>query len=101
MKKQISESEIEKRLRDEIRNLGGLCFKWASPGNRGVPDRIVILKTGDVYFVELKTEIGRLSKIQIEQIRRLEKRHANVRVIYGMDGLENFMKEVRKQDAGV
>ena len=28
---------------DGIRKLGGRAFKWVSPGNDGVPDRIVVL----------------------------------------------------------
>lgn len=30
-------------LVDGIRKLGGRAFKWVSPGNDGVPDRIVVL----------------------------------------------------------
>ena len=50
-----TEAEIEKRLREKIKEvLHGRAFKWVSPGNRGVPDRIVLLPGGRVVFVELK-----------------------------------------------
>ena len=52
------ESEIEKKLVREIRKMGGMAYKFVSPGNTGVPDRIVILP-GVITFVELKTETGR------------------------------------------
>ena len=51
----MRESTIEARLAREVRKLGGLCYKFTSPGAPGVPDRIIILPGGLVVFVELKT----------------------------------------------
>ena len=62
-----------------------------SPGNSGVPDRIVIFPGGRVVFVELKTETGRLSALQVAQIRRLERLGADVRVLYGLDDVKEFL----------
>ena len=50
----ILEKDIEKRLVREVKKLGGLCLKWVSPGNSGVPDRIVLMPGGKAIFVELK-----------------------------------------------
>lgn len=58
------EKEIEAWLNKKIKELGGLSFKFVSPNNPGVPDRIYIFPGGHVYFVELKTEIGQMSNIQ-------------------------------------
>ena len=41
--KNKKEKSIEKRLVDGVKALGGRCYKWVSPGNSGVPDRIVLL----------------------------------------------------------
>lgn len=91
----MRESTIEARLVREVRKLGGLCYKFTSPGSPGVPDRIVILPGGRVVFVELKTEIGRLAKIQKWQIEELEKRGAEIRVLKGMDQVLAFLEEVK------
>ena len=91
----MRESTIEARLAREVRKLGGLCYKVTSPGAPGVPDRIIILPGGLVVFVELKTEIGRLAKIQKWQIEELRKRGANVRVLKGMDQVLAFLEEVK------
>ena len=91
----MRESTIEVRLVREVRKLGGLCYKFTSPGAPGVPDRIIILPGGLVVFVELKTEIGRLAKIQKWQIEELRKRGANVRVLKGMDQMLAFLEEVK------
>ena len=74
--------------------MGGEAFKWVSPGNDGVPDRIVMLPGGRLIFVELKADRGRLEPIQKVQIRRIEKLGQEVRVVRGMDGLEGFLHEV-------
>lgn len=88
------EKEIERRMCEMIRKRGGLTYKFTSPGNVGVPDRLIITPTGVVWFVELKTETGRLANIQKWQIRELEKRGANVRVVYGLQGAIDFVNEV-------
>lgn len=88
------EKEIERRMCEMIRKRGGLTYKFTSPGNVGVPDRLIITPTGVVWFVELKNEAGRLANIQKWQIRELEKRGANVRVVYGWQGAIDFVNEV-------
>lgn len=50
----LREHDIEKYLRSEVKKLGGKAYKFESPGNNGVPDRLVLLPGGRVYFVELK-----------------------------------------------
>ena len=88
------ESDIEKRLVREIRKMGGMAYKFVSPGNTGVPDRIVILP-GVITFVELKTETGRLSTNQVRQISKLRNLGMEVKVIHGMKELEEFLNEIR------
>ena len=48
------EREIEKKLVDGVRKLGGRAYKFVSPGNDGVPDRIVVLPGRAPKFIELK-----------------------------------------------
>ena len=48
------ERDIEKALVKRIKALGGLCEKFVSPSNIGVPDRLVTLP-GEILFVELKS----------------------------------------------
>lgn len=89
------EKDIEKKLRDGIKKMGGKAYKFVSPGNTGVPDRIVILPGGRVVFAELKSEKGKLSAIQEIQIRHLRALGCDVRVLKGIDEVETFLKEVR------
>ena len=50
----MREKEVETYLRDRVKALGGKAYKFVSPGNAGVPDRVVCLPGGHVLFVELK-----------------------------------------------
>lgn len=59
------EKEIERKLRDAIRNRRGLCLKWVCPGWSGVPDRIILLPGGIIIFCELKRpDGGHLGRLQ-------------------------------------
>lgn len=90
----MNEAQIEKRLVQGVKARGGMCLKFTSPGTPGVPDRIVLTPDGRIFFVELKTEIGRLAKIQRWVIGEMQKRGADVRVLKGADQVKSFLEEV-------
>lgn len=90
----MRESEIESILVSEIRKAGGRTYKWVSPGNSGVPDRIVFLPGGKVIFVELKTDSGKVSAQQKIQINRIQSLGQDVRVVRGIRGLIDFFYAV-------
>lgn len=92
----MREKEIEKRLVTGVKNLGGKAYKWVSPGNNGVPDRIVILPERPPIFVELKTESGRLTTLQEVQISRLKDLGQDVRVLYGWEQVKAFLEGCQK-----
>lgn len=50
----MRESIIEKYLRHKVKAAGGQCFKWVSPGQRDVPDDIVLFPGARMCFVETK-----------------------------------------------
>lgn len=59
-----SEKDTEKYLNKVIEQYGGVTYKWSSPNNRAVPDRICILPDHPIIFVEVKSEGEDLSKLQ-------------------------------------
>lgn len=89
------EKEIEAYIRRGITKMGGLFFKFTSPGNDGVPDRIAVFPDGRVVFTELKAKNGKLSAVQMYQIDRLISLHQQVCVVYGMGGAEEFLRDMR------
>lgn len=92
----MKESQIEAKLVRMVRDMGGLCFKFTSPGSPGVPDRLILLPGGRVVFTELKTEVGRLAAIQKWQISEMQKHGADVRVLKGLAEVNAFVEEVRR-----
>jgi hypothetical protein len=91
----MKEAEIEKILVCEVKKLGGRAYKWVSPGNAGVPDRIVILPGLPVpAFVELKTCRGTLTALQTAQINRLRVFGQKVWVVKGIAGMVRFFDDI-------
>ncbi len=48
------ESNLERRCRLETERRGGRLIKFVSPGNKGVPDRLLVMPGGYIAFVEFK-----------------------------------------------
>lgn len=95
----MTEKNVERKLVEGVKKLGGVAYKWVSPGNDGVPDRIVVLPNGHVVFVELKTDKGRLSAVQKHQIERLEDCGCRVHVLYGEDDVKDFLEDCEERIA--
>ena len=89
----MKESEIEARLVRGVKVLGGVAYKFVSPGNVGVPDRLVVLPGGRMIFVELKAEGGRLSPMQRRQMTRLHQLGADAREVKGVAGVAQFLED--------
>lgn len=89
----MRESEIEKILLREVKAAGGKAYKWVSPGNAGVPDRIVIFPDKQPIFVELKTDSGRVTPLQDIQMMKLAQLGQKVTILRGVTGLIRFFQD--------
>jgi hypothetical protein len=88
------ESEIESKMRDRIKERGGIFIKFISPSSRGVPDRIVLAKPGRIIFVELKREGETPTALQRHWQKILKSFGFDARVIIGMEEAMSFVEEV-------
>lgn len=68
----MRERDLERKFRDAVRASGGKAYKFVSPGNDGVPDRLVVLPGGRIGFVELKQKGRKPTGIQEQQMERLQ-----------------------------
>ena len=91
------EREAEQRLVAGVKALGGRAYKWNSPGNAGVPDRIVILPGGYVFFVEVKRTGGEVRTVQRSQLKRLRRIGCSVWVLYGTEEVVEFLRMLEKR----
>lgn len=68
------EKDVEKALLKRVKSEGGLCLKFTSPGNAGVPDRIILMPGGKIKFVEVKRPGKKPTTLQnywIDKLRAL------------------------------
>ena len=89
-----NEKRIEQRLVKKVKELGGLCWKWTSPGTTGVPDRLVIYK-GQIYPVELKDPNGELSARQKYVISQLDQLRVKVHVLWSDQMVDSFIESIK------
>ena len=90
----MRERDIEAYLRDQIKRLGGIAYKFVSPGNAGVPDRLVLLPAGRVAFVELKAPGKQPTPLQLRQQKRIAGLGFKVLVIDSKEQVDEFIKEM-------
>jgi len=88
------EKSIERKFRLAIKQLGGLAVKFLSPGNAGMPDRLVLLPGGQVSFVELKQPGKKPTELQLAVHTRLRALGFSVRVIDSVDAVDAYLKEL-------
>ena len=88
------EKAIERRFVKELERRGAMALKFVSPGRQGVPDRIVLLPGGQIVFVELKAQIGRISPIQRHTIARMQELGCDVRIVFGMEQTMELVDEL-------
>lgn len=88
------EKDIEAHLVREVEARGGKAWKFTSPAHRGVSDRIVLLPGGVVWFVEVKTETGRLSPLQEVFRRDVISLGGNYVCVYGREGVDEWLRHL-------
>lgn len=90
------EKNLEKKIVNKAKQLGFLSYKFVSPSQKGVPDRIFINKIGKIFFIEFKSEKGKLTKLQEKKILELTINKSQVFVVdnekLGLEILTKFMK---------
>jgi hypothetical protein len=91
----MTEKDIEEYLRLGVKKLGGVAFKFTSPGNAGVPDRLIVMPENRIYFVELKRPGGKTSPLQNRQISRLKDLGCRVLVVDSKESAERFLNDIQ------
>ena len=92
----MRESTIEEYLRRRVQQLGGRAYKWSSPSNRGVPDRICLFPNALVYFVEVKAPGKKPTPLQTKVIQLFRKWNHTVLVIDTKEKVDKFIQLVKE-----
>lgn len=95
----MRESFIEEKLTKAVKQNGGVCWKFTSPGTAGVPDRIILMPKGHIAFVEVKAPGEKPRSLQLSRHRLLRRLGFKVYVLDTLEDIEKIISEVK--DYGV
>lgn len=84
------ERDIEAYLVKRVKALGGMAYKFVSPANRGVADRLVVLP-GQIWFVEVKQENGRMTALQALFIEQMKRMGHNAIVVWSKEEVDKWI----------
>ena len=90
----MNEKIIERKLVKTVKNMGGICTKFISPGYDGVPDRIVLFPGGRIAFVEVKSPGKTLRPLQVRRKRQLELLGFKVYVLDAAEQIDEILKAI-------
>ena len=90
----MREKDIEKKLVQAMKNMGGIAPKLVSPGFDGMPDRLLLLPGGRIAFAELKAPGKAPRPLQEVRIRQLRGLGFRVYVIDNTEQIGGVLREV-------
>jgi hypothetical protein len=93
VERETGKNGVERAFVNRVKALGGKAYKFTSEANRGVSDRIVTFY-GQVWFVEIKRKDTKLSPLQQVFKKQIELLKLNHFVVYGKEGIDEFIYEV-------
>lgn len=91
----MRERRIEKYLIDKVESFKGEAFKFTS-SKRGVPDRIVLLPGGKMFFAEVKAPGKKPTPLQDKRIRDLKSLGFQAEIIDSRSKVDKILKAVMK-----
>jgi hypothetical protein len=91
------ESNIENKVRKYAKERGWLTYKFVSPAQSGVPDRL-FMKSSKLFFIEFKPPGGKLRALQAHQISKIRKEGFRVYVIDSIKEGKKLIDSYEKSD---
>ena len=95
----MRESFIEEKLTKAVKQNGGICWKFTSPGTAGVPDRIILMPEGRIAFVEVKAPGEKPRPLQLSRHRLLRRLGFKVYVLDALEDIKKIISEVKNDEA--
>jgi hypothetical protein len=91
----MRESVIEMALTKQVKQMGGKALKFISPGNTGMPDRLVLLPKGKVGFVEVKAPGKAPRPLQLARHEMLKNLGFQVHVLDDCEQIEEILNAIQ------
>lgn len=90
-----SEKDIERLLFSEVRKLGGIAIKLTAQYFSGLPDRLVLLPKGRLFFAEIKTTGKKPRALQLLVCANIRKLGFNVYIIDNKQEVHNILEQYK------
>ena len=90
-----AEKEIEQKLVQAVKTMGGIALKFVSPSANGVPDRLVLLPDRKAAFIEVKASGKKLRPLQVRRKSQLEELGFLVYCIDCADQINEVLREIQ------
>jgi hypothetical protein len=87
------EKDIEKYFMRRVAQIGGRAYKFVSPSNRGVSDRVVCLPDGTTHFIELKRPGGKLSPLQRQFAAEMAALNQNYDCLWSKEEVDKWISD--------
>ena len=91
----MREKSIEEKLVAAVKAVGGVCWKFTSPGTAGVPDRIVLMPFGRIGFVEVKAPGEKPRPLQLSRHKLLRRLGFPVYVLDAEEQIGGILDEIQ------
>ena len=91
----MREKQIEQKLVQAVRKIGGMCLKFVSPNFDGMPDRLILLPGGKIAFAELKAPGKKPRPLQLARHKALMKLGFRVYIIDRMEQIGAILDEIQ------
>ena len=90
----MRERDIERKLIQAVRQIGGLALKFVSPGFNGVPDRLMLFPNGRAAFCEVKAPGEKPRPLQVHRMEQLRGLGFRVYVIDDVEQIGGMIDEI-------
>lgn len=94
----IIENDVETYLINQCETRNWLCYKFTSPSNAGVPDRLIITIDGQVIFCELKRPGEKPRALQKRVIKHMCEHNAIVCIVDTKEKIDDMIQDIEKGD---
>ena len=91
----MREKQIEQKLVQAVRKIGGMCLKFVSPNFDGMPDRLILFPGGKIAFAELKAPGKKPRPLQIARHKALMKLGFRVYIIDRVEQIGAILDEIQ------
>ena len=91
----MREKQLERKLVEAVKAMGGIAPKFVSPGFDGMPDRLVLLPFGRIGFVEVKRHGEKPRPLQESRHGMLRRLGFKVFVIDSIEQIGGVVRDIQ------